>query len=861
MKLKSSFLLLFFATLFVAITSCTVKDQSASNADKFRIRITQVASSSTGVTISWVDDKGDNKNYKLKVYKDEECKELYQSYDLVFEEREEKIFSVPYLDTSHKYYICVDNATGYKSVPFEVTLSTNYTRREILSQNFDNLFWGYNYINSANGVKLIEGKKPETYIIESLSDAIEDSEPTTSIDDHGGLLFNFKPVMLELLGFKGWPSGNEVRIMPGYIRLVGNRNSAGILRTPALSALGEAADDIDISFSSAIFAGSKQANGGKISFTVYKGDGTALASNEFYLNGIDGKVSWSNIHFTVKGVTADCYCEIKTTDSAKQVCIDNLKITRHLVIPDGHIYGYTYDKASGKPISDVAVSDGFSVVFTDKDGLYTIKPHKDAWYVFYSTPANCAIISSATGPLFFARLENSTKEYNFELELFPDEKAEEKFALFTFGDIQVSNATGLDRFKKEAAPAIKKHVKSMSIPCYGITLGDVVSTSDSKSAVAYMSDMREALRSKYMGLQVFQVMGNHDCTQFHKDSSVTDENFEMKAQRAFEDTFGPINYSFNRGNTHIIGMRDIVYSTKESTAKYKCGFLPEQYEWLKQDLSRLPKDMMVVLCVHIQLYNSITKSGASGNYVKEVHDLLDEFAEAHIISGHTHIQYNHIHTTYNIYEHNMGTVCGAWWQSNICGDGTPNGYGVYICEGNTFSDWYYIGYAEGMNTREHQMRLYRGNAITGANRSNLRYSGYYQFNFGEDVLLANVYNADSAWKIEVYEDDFYSGNMTKVKHTNVDFDNLTGSYTMNDPRRIEDGVTSAYDMWVTGVHLSINETTTNARGWTECKHLYQYKLKNPNTENIKVIARDRFGNEYIETKITDYRDTSIAYKP
>ena len=863
MKPKFSGLILLIATIIVATISCTVKDQGVSDSDKFRIKITQITSSTTGTTISWIDDKGDNKNYTLSVYTDAACQDLHQSYNLVFDEKKEKRFSVPYLDTSRKYYICIENALGYKSTPFEVSLSAELIRREVLSQNFDNLFWGYDYINAAAGVKLIESKKPETYIIESLTDAIEDSEPSTNIDDHGGLLSKYKPAMLKLMGFEGWPTTKEARVMPGYIRL-GNRNSEGILRTPALSKLEDKTESVEISFNAAIFVGPLQANGGKVKLLVLKGDGSELESKEFSLKGVDGKVSWSTCSVLVDDVTADCYCEIRTTDSAKQVCIDNLNITRHLSIPDGYIYGYTYDAASGKPISNVAVSDGFSVAATDKDGLYMLPKHKDAYYVFYSTPANCEIITSDTGPLFYSTLEHDKTEYNFELKYLPDGKKEDKFALFTFGDIQVSNNTGLNRFKNEAAPAIKAHAKSFDIPCYGITLGDVVSTSDSKSAVPYMSDMKNALRSKYVGMQVFQVMGNHDCSNFHKDETATDANFEIKAQRAFEKMFGPINYSFNRGDIHIIGMRDIVYRDKTTTAKYVKGFLPEQYEWLKQDLALVPKDKMVVLCVHIPLYGSINNSGATGHYVKEVHDLLDQFAEAHIISGHTHIQYNHIHTKYNIYEHNMGTVCGSWWQSNICGDGTPNGYGVYICEGSTFSDWYYMGYAEGMNTREHQMRLYRGNAITGTPKNEKRqYSGYYQFNFGEEILLANVYNADSKWKIEVYEDNIYSGDMTQVKHISVPFNDegLTGSYTMDDPRRIANGIISSYDLWVTGTHLSLNDTTSSGRGWTECKHLYQYKLKNPDCTNIMVRAIDCFGNEYTETKLTDYRDTHIAFKP
>ena len=88
-------------------------------------------------------------------------------------------------------------------------------------------------------------------------------------------------------------------------------------------------------------------------------------------------------------------------------------------------------------------------------------------------------------------------------------------------------------------------------------------------------------------------------------------------------------------------------------------------------------------------------------------------------------------------------------------DGTPVGYQVLISDEVTFSDWYYMGFTKGMNTRSHQMRLYRGDAITGGKKSGsdtYGVKGYYKFNFESDILLANVYNADSNWKVEVYED-------------------------------------------------------------------------------------------------------------
>ena len=622
-----------------------------------------------------------------------------------------------------------------------------------------------------------------------------------------------------------------------------------------------------------------KANGGKLHLLVVKGDGTTLASKDFSLKGIDGKPSWSNHSMTVEGVTADCYCEIKTDEQAKQVCIDNLKIVRKVDVPEGYIYGYTYDKATGKPISNVAITDGYTVVATDKNGFYTLKPSTDTWHIYYSVPANCKVNTFQHGPKFYERYNKNTKEYSFELELLPNGKAEDKFALLTFADPQVSSEAGLKRFKNEAIPGIKAFVKASDIPCYGITLGDVISTSSTDAdhygtatrgdATSYMEKMREAMRPSTVGFPIFQVMGNHDCNYFGAscplEPDATSSNYQLKAQRDFESTFGPINYSFNRGDVHIIGMRDIYYDKSTTTRDYSTGFLKSQYEWLKQDLALVPKDKMVVLCVHIPLFSKISNSGDSGHYVKEVHQLLDQYKEAHIISGHTHYQRNYIHTSYDIYEHNMGTVCGTWWSSNLCGDGTPNGYGVFVGEGNTFSDWYYMGYNEGMNTREHQLRLYRGNAITGAARQSTAKdpngTGYYAFNFADNVIIANVFNADDNWTVEVYEDGEKTGNMKRITNSSTKFANLVGNYTMNDPRQIKDGTIAPYDMWTVGIQVGeLNRVDQNG-SWVYCYHIYQYTLKNADAQKIEVVAIDPFGNRYSSSKFFDYRDNAIGKKP
>ena len=364
-------------------------------------------------------------------------------------------------------------------------------------------------------------------------------------------------------------------------------------------------------------------------------------------------------------------------------------------------------------------------------------------------------------------------------------------------------------------------------------------------------------------MPVFHVMGNHDCNYINSTRpafpDAHNSTYNIVAQREHEEVFGPVNYSFNRGDVHIIGMRNIYY-TSHTAQSSKLGFLNEQVEWLKQDLALVPKDHTVLFCVHIPMMKDNTLYNTP-----EVMELLNTFKKMHIISGHRHFVWNYEYakegTVYtNIYEHVMGAVCGAWWKTNLCGDGAPCGFGVFVGEGKDLTDWYHIGYHEGMDSRSHQMRLYRGNAITGAAKPEGNTSatkGYYAFTFSEDTLLANIYFADSEWTVKVYEDGVHTGNMTKVPYVRrPTLANFIGDGSLESPYRPK--ITTSNDTYVTGLMLGFMGLSDDSGGARdECYHMYQYKLKNKDAQ-IKVEAIDRFGNIYTETKITEGTDYSIT---
>ena len=535
------------------------------------------------------------------------------------------------------------------------------------------------------------------------------------------------------------------------------------------------------------------------------------------------------------------------------------------------IHGQVRDTQKN-PIAGVAVSDGFSVTTTDEYGYYSLDISKDTWYIFISVPEEYKIPVNEKGlPCFFKKYPSYSEWFDFTLEKLPGGK-EKEFMLFGLADPQVSRMTHIDRFEKQVAPEIKSYSASLGKPCYGITLGDVISMGSTDLTNTILPAMRDAMHADKVGMPVFQVMGNHDNCYMTAKHPVPGDNLRdinLNVQRMFEDTFGPINYSFNRGDAHIVGMKDVQWQSGDdcSTDNTRTAFTEEQYNWLKADLAVVPKNKIVVLCVHIPLYNNGTIG--DGSYKQEVLNLLDEFAEAHVISGHLHYMRNYDHTKvssskHKIYEHAQAAVDGASWTSNINGDGVPNGYGVYHFSGNTIKDWYYKGYAEGMNKRDYQIRLYRGNTITGAaiptgDANNNGTKGYYQFGYGDDILLANVFNSDPYWTVEVYENGTKTGYMTSLSshHGKVAYEDLIGSYVYSDPKRVPSGTECGRDFWAIGVlcgHLGMNN---GGLYYKHCYQLWKYQLKNKNAK-IEVRATDRKGNVYKCSKITEGTDMTYA---
>ena len=344
------------------------------------------------------------------------------------------------------------------------------------------------------------------------------------------------------------------------------------------------------------------------------------------------------------------------------------------------LYGFVGDTA-GNPVEGVVVSDGFQCVATDAGGVYEMKRNAAAEYVYYSVPAEFKIRTGHDGyPDFYVRLDTSQQKIRQDFTLERLAGVERSFRLICIGDPQINEASHAVRFKEEAGREIREYAASAGVPCYGITLGDHVN-----NKWTLFTNMVVALQPEQTGVPVFATIGNHD-----HEFPTADE----KAARAkYESYFGPVDYSFNRGDVHVVSMDNVIHSCKAS-ADYEGGFTAAQYAWLKQDLSFVPKDKMVILCVHIPFRGGWGTNSAHADadkYYDEVLDLLSQYEYAAIMSAHTHSNINYIHRKNGkeIFEHVTGTTCGAWWRSTVCTEGTPIGFGLYRIDGNRMEEWAY----------------------------------------------------------------------------------------------------------------------------------------------------------------------------
>lgn len=425
--------------------------------------------------------------------------------------------------------------------------------------------------------------------------------------------------------------------------------------------------------------------------------------------------------------------------------------------------------ANGKGIKDVVISDGYSVITTDAKGRYELQPHPAAKNIFISTPSGYEFKNQNGIARHYHSLSNINRR-NADFELVPLNKEDNEHQFIIWADPQVKNQSDVDKMMTKSVPDVQKWVAAAGSGAllHGITVGDIV-WDELQLFPAYNAAVEK------MNIPFFQCIGNHDMDYNKGGDEASDQTFQQH--------YGPTHYSFNRGQVHYVVMDDVRYLGKDR--EYDGYFSQNQLDWLQKDLSFVPADRLIVLCVHIPVHNGVKNNDA-------LYALLQN-RNVHIMSGHTHYHRNVIKG--NIYEHNHGTVCGAWWTGPICGDGTPCGYGVYNVKGTELS-WHYQATGE---SADHQMKIF----IDELN--------------GEKQVQVNIWNYDPEWKTEYWVDGNNKGSLQQI---------------------------DAFDPVAYATLLGPD--LPKPRGFAEprkTEHMFKAPVPSSFSE-IKVVATDRFGKKY-----------------
>lgn len=429
----------------------------------------------------------------------------------------------------------------------------------------------------------------------------------------------------------------------------------------------------------------------------------------------------------------------------------------------------------GTGVPEVAVSDGYEVVFTDVDGYYAMTSAKKNGYVFYTLPRGYEpMLQDGFMPLFWAKLDSPdtgvAEVHDFALRRVYNDKH-----IMIFGTDTHLARRNSDRafFKKGFLASLKDEAaQAGDVPVYSVILGDltwdVFWTQNSYDLHDYMADMK----SWDYPVPLWPVIGNHD----HDPSVPAGANTDFEAAGVWRDIVCPNYYSFNLGKIHYVVLDDIKYLNEAvegeqysegvvGSRNYRGVVSDEQIAWLRKDLATVDLNTPVVVCLHIPAWGITTAfthySRLDNTYT--LCSILKNYSKVHIVSGHTHGNYSaHPYAYPNITEHNLAAACGTLWQSaqltghNVCHDGSPAGYSRWTADGKTLN-WSFKTAGNGAE----QMRVYDMNTVRNFYRNsnamhsiiNIDPSRVNYADIDDNMVLVNVFAYDTDWRVTICEGD------------------------------------------------------------------------------------------------------------
>ena len=334
---------------------------------------------------------------------------------------------------------------------------------------------------------------------------------------------------------------------------------------------------------------------------------------------------------------------------------------------------------------------------------------------------------------------------------------EDGLRVLVFGDPQVKSAREVDYYRRDIVEPLRgRHGAQL-----GITLGDVVDDVPALHPVVKAETAR-------LGIPWLYAPGNHDV-----DPDATDDAGSL---RSFNREIGPDTFIRETGLANFVVLDDVIALPGRKPA-YIGGFREDQFLLLEARLPKLRKDRLLVLAMHIPLFEEAGKDSFRDEDRERLFALLKPFPHVLVLSAHSHAQRHVFHDADDgwqgaapLHEYNVGAACGSYWSgvedaagipAAMMADGTPNGYAVLTVKpgGDYALAWHNARDATDSQIGLHAPKVLRRGAYPAWGVFANVYMGMddtrveYRVDDGEWMPMKQVLQPDPALLVENMRDD------------------------------------------------------------------------------------------------------------
>lgn len=256
------------------------------------------------------------------------------------------------------------------------------------------------------------------------------------------------------------------------------------------------------------------------------------------------------------------------------------------------------------------------------------------------------------------------------------ERVPETLRIVVLADPQVKSTADIDYLRRDVMATLSQG----DAPALGIVLGDVVD-----DVPALYPGVLEALGDDWPWLFA---PGNHDVDP----GAPSDQGSLSQFRKAIGEE--PRTW---RGEAATIVLLDDVIVRPDPDTPYIGGFRADQFAFLEDYLPTAPRERLLVVGVHIPLFEAPGRDTFRDADRERLFALLDDFPNVLLLSGHSHAQRHYFHDASTgwhgaqpLHEYNVGAASGAFWSGvedaagipdATMADGTPNGHAMLRVKG------------------------------------------------------------------------------------------------------------------------------------------------------------------------------------